>query len=185
METHFKRKVRAVRAEVLHAFRHGLITRPTECELCKKSGKPEGHHEDYDKPLDLAWVCRRCHVFLHCVARGLIQDEINAYAQTVQETEEIPLFRDIPGLLVILSWKDEENGGVVYIARRNARRDHYRRGITHLERLISSRPGERNRLNTNRRNALHVADARLERLRAIYGDLPESELLARASQEVA
>jgi len=39
--------------------------------------------------------------------------------------------------------------------------------------------------NTEKLNALRVANARLEPLRVIYGDLAESELLARASQEVA
>lgn len=46
---------------VREAIRLGKITRPFLCELCFKKCKPEGHHEDYSKPLDVDWLCAECH----------------------------------------------------------------------------------------------------------------------------
>jgi hypothetical protein len=36
-------------------------------ENCKECGDPDSqmHHEDYDKPLDVIWLCRDCHLDLH------------------------------------------------------------------------------------------------------------------------
>ncbi len=42
----------------------GNIIRPDKCEMCDKNCKPEAHHEDYSKPLDVKWVCS-CHTIIH------------------------------------------------------------------------------------------------------------------------
>jgi hypothetical protein len=47
------------------AIRNGKIIRPNQCEKCKKSCKPHGHHEDYSKPYEVLWVCEKCHVYIH------------------------------------------------------------------------------------------------------------------------
>jgi|SRR5271170_2702211 len=43
----------------------GYIIRPTICNKCGKEGKIDAHHEDYSKPLDVQWICKRCHGELH------------------------------------------------------------------------------------------------------------------------
>ncbi|MFC3631443.1 hypothetical protein ACFOM8_18590 [Paracoccus angustae] len=34
------------------------------CEVCGRDGV-DAHHARYDEPLDVRWLCRRCHVKLH------------------------------------------------------------------------------------------------------------------------
>lgn len=53
---------RAHRA-VSKALRHGIIIK-TACVVC---GNPnvEGHHDDYNKPLEVAWLCKVHHKIRH------------------------------------------------------------------------------------------------------------------------
>ncbi len=46
-------------------IKNGLMNRGTICEDCNKHGKMEGHHKDYEKPLEVNWLCRRCHMKRH------------------------------------------------------------------------------------------------------------------------
>lgn len=52
------------RARVLlnRAVAAGQIVRPASCEDCGRSGRVQGHHEDYSRPLAVRWLCRGCHV---------------------------------------------------------------------------------------------------------------------------
>ena len=67
----YQRKHRALNAMqtkarqmVVTATRAGLIA-PQPCEDCGFIGSTEGHHEDYTKPLELIWLCFRCHRIRH------------------------------------------------------------------------------------------------------------------------
>lgn len=54
-----------------------LVSRPCWC------GAPaEMHHDDYTRPLDVAWLCREHHLLLHRrVAREtIVNDTVNAIA---------------------------------------------------------------------------------------------------------
>lgn len=44
-------------------YRRGLLLR----QPCLNCGdlNSQKHHEDYDKPLDVTWLCRRCHLAEH------------------------------------------------------------------------------------------------------------------------
>ena len=57
-----KKRDRAISA-VNHAVRDNRLKREP-CKVCGKL-KVEGHHEDYDKPLDVIWLCRKHHVERH------------------------------------------------------------------------------------------------------------------------
>ena len=43
----------------------GKITRPDNCSECHCLCKPEAHHDDYDHPLDVRFLCKACHVAWH------------------------------------------------------------------------------------------------------------------------
>lgn len=41
------------------AIKRGLVT-PEPCEVCGTE-PADGHHDDYDRPMDVRWLCRRHH----------------------------------------------------------------------------------------------------------------------------
>lgn len=46
---------------VRRAIKRGLLVRPDRCEKCDVECKPDAHHEDYTRPLDVEWLCKPCH----------------------------------------------------------------------------------------------------------------------------
>lgn len=63
-EDHPKRH--AAHSAVNNAVRDGRLSKPSECEWCGDAHKRiHGHHEDYDKPLDVIWLCPPCHKKAH------------------------------------------------------------------------------------------------------------------------
>lgn len=59
-------KKRWVTNAVNNAVRDGRLIKPCACQSCEKV-KPriEGHHNDYDRPLDVTWLCSSCHRLWH------------------------------------------------------------------------------------------------------------------------
>lgn len=56
-------KVRAHRA-VARALQRGRLVRPERCERCERCdnlGPLHAHHENYQRLLDIQWLCRACH----------------------------------------------------------------------------------------------------------------------------
>lgn len=52
-------------------MRDKKIEKPELCSVCGKKKNLEGHHHDYSKPLDVLWVCRKCHIRIHKDLREL------------------------------------------------------------------------------------------------------------------
>ena len=44
-----------------HAVASGRIKKPSLCSVCAMGGRIEGHHDDYEKPLEAIWLCQVCH----------------------------------------------------------------------------------------------------------------------------
>jgi hypothetical protein len=47
------------------AVKKGSLVRPEKCEWCGAGGKIHAHHEDDKKPLEVIWLCQKCHIARH------------------------------------------------------------------------------------------------------------------------
>ena len=54
------RNKKRARSAVKAAIKKGTLTRPANC-ACGSDALVEAHHHDYTKPLEVEWLCRRCH----------------------------------------------------------------------------------------------------------------------------
>jgi hypothetical protein len=46
---------------VRNAIQRGELVRPDACSDCGARGRIHAHHYDYLKPLEVTWLCPRCH----------------------------------------------------------------------------------------------------------------------------
>lgn len=51
--------------KVLTAIRAGRLVKSIACECCGSKEPLDAHHDDYSAPLDVRWLCRRCHHAVH------------------------------------------------------------------------------------------------------------------------
>jgi len=59
-----KNKEKRVQKTFNYHFNKGEIEKIELCQICGKEGT-EPHHPDYNKPLEVVWLCRSCHKYLH------------------------------------------------------------------------------------------------------------------------
>lgn len=65
-ERYAEKKMQNLAGNLLnYALRIKLIKKPESCTVCFKKDTLEGHHIDYSKPLEVAWVCKECHKKFH------------------------------------------------------------------------------------------------------------------------
>jgi hypothetical protein len=58
--------------KLCRAVDSGKLIRPSECSMCGVlNTQIIGHHEDYDKPLEVIWVCLKCHRKIHTLRHYL------------------------------------------------------------------------------------------------------------------
>ena len=62
-----KVKENKARKAVYHAIKKEVLIKSDICMICGLSGKIEAHHKNYDKQLEVIWVCRLCHGGIHAM----------------------------------------------------------------------------------------------------------------------
>lgn len=56
----------AVQHKTRRAIKSGRLIKPSACSKCGRTDKPiQAHHADYEKPLDVTWLCTGCHADIH------------------------------------------------------------------------------------------------------------------------
>ncbi len=60
----YPEKVKA-RRDTNNAIHNGIIRRSVFCEGCGLPAVTQAHHEDYNKPLKVDWLCNDCHSRIH------------------------------------------------------------------------------------------------------------------------
>jgi hypothetical protein len=89
-----------INREVRMALKTGqLKQQPCAIKNCNvATGNTVAHHEDYDKPLDITWLCKRHHRLRHAQLNKL---RPNDYIINPKPKPEIPTIKD-----VIKLWPD-------------------------------------------------------------------------------
>ena len=57
----FEEKKRKAAIAVNVAREAKKLRAPAVCERCDRPGRTNAHHHDYDRPLDVEWLCNPCH----------------------------------------------------------------------------------------------------------------------------
>lgn len=70
----FKRKAHII---VGNFLRDGKLIRPERCEKCRADCKPQAHHCDYTKPIEVMWLCKKCHTEWHKYNTPIYPDNAN------------------------------------------------------------------------------------------------------------
>ncbi len=52
------------------AVRSGTAVKPATCDRCGRPGPVVGHQQDYSRPLEVRWLCRRCQRAVQHLPRG-------------------------------------------------------------------------------------------------------------------
>jgi hypothetical protein len=52
------------------AYKKGKLQKPLFCEYCGQVKSLDRHHPNYKKPLQIVWLCRKCHATEHAKTKS-------------------------------------------------------------------------------------------------------------------
>jgi len=65
----FQAMVSRARYHTTKAIKSGTLVRPDRCDKCDIPCRPDGHHTDYLQPLNIEWLCKKCHNLINAQKR--------------------------------------------------------------------------------------------------------------------
>jgi hypothetical protein len=94
------------RAMMSLAINHGDLAPAECCAECGKSGRVQGHHTDYSKPLEVIWLCSSCHQQAH------VPDRAKTFKRRATKLQKaVDWLRSHPDRVNVPStWLEEELG---------------------------------------------------------------------------
>lgn len=72
------------REQVRRAIKRGEMSRPAICSMCGKTGRISGHHDDYNKPFEVRWLCDSCHRNWHLGNDPVIPQDFESLRKSFQ-----------------------------------------------------------------------------------------------------
>ena len=99
------------RARVAAKHRADPTWKAGACEDCGDAQYIQGHHEDYDKPLEVLWLCRPCHLRRHgkTLGDGRQYRYSIALSQAVgQKLEALAASQGVPASRIIRQLVEQE-----------------------------------------------------------------------------
>ena len=55
----------SISKKLISAVRSGKVEKPLKCVHCNREGWIVGHHENYNLPYEVIWLCASCHKKIH------------------------------------------------------------------------------------------------------------------------
>jgi len=68
-------------------WRRGALV-PGKCEACGKGDFIQAHHEDYNKPTEVIWLCAACHKKTHLIKAGKARKKFNPYINPLEKVKQ-------------------------------------------------------------------------------------------------
>ena len=83
-----KEKMR-IYQQVHRAERSGLIPVATRCQACGSDGPLKKHHKDYANPLDVIYLCQKCHTAIHSIILSDNPQTVNSFTRVMIDVEKV------------------------------------------------------------------------------------------------
>ena len=76
-----------ISSQMDRAERNGELTKPGHCEMCEDEKPLVRHHRNYNKPLEIKWLCHKCHGTDHAAhkTKGSSDRHVIQFSETLWE----------------------------------------------------------------------------------------------------